>query len=145
MRELVPLLRKLVEAGAKENGRVFRIDRCSKAIEEYKAQMLGVLCSRHRPFVHYDEPPEDFQELSAAIEVTPSTWRLPLKAPGVVVHAWLSMGNWLLYIAEAPVSSVPDLCRAKDAEVERFLIDHEASVVIDSFHDDVSWVVGIAE
>jgi hypothetical protein len=56
---------------------------------------------------------------------------------------WLYLGNWQLYVADAPIRAIPDLCRASDAEVVRFMADNDVTAVIDSFHDNLSWVVGL--
>jgi hypothetical protein len=67
----------------------------------------------------------------------------PLAPLGSVVLSWLYMGNGQLYVAEGPIAAIPDLCRSSDDEVERFVVDSGVSVMTDSLHDDVSWVIGL--
>jgi hypothetical protein len=144
MRELLSILKRFEGPRVKGIGRVWRIDGSSTAIEECKTALLDAICSGTQPLVRYDEAPDAVPALKGTMEVTANTWRLPPRVPGSVVLAWLYMGNWQLYVADALIAEIPDLCRSSDSEVERFLSDSGVSVVIDSFHDDVSWVVGIA-
>lgn len=143
MHELVSILKRFEGARIRGNGGVWRIEGSSTAVEECKTLLLDAICSQSQPFVRYDEPPSEIPQLEGAAEVSVNTWRLPTRALGSVVLSWLYMGNWQLYVADAPVAAIPDLCRSSDVEVEQFVVDAGVSVVIDSFHDDVSWVVGL--
>jgi hypothetical protein len=125
------------------HGAIWRLDGSSRQAEACKADVLAAVCRSARPFVHYEDSPVGL--LEGAAEVVPGVWQLPLGASGPVVLEWLYMGNWQLYVRSEPLVEVPDLCRASDAEVEAFVRESGASVVIDSFHDDVSWVVACGD
>jgi hypothetical protein len=112
-------------------------------VEKCKLKILDAICSDVEPFVHYDGPPTQYPELSEVYEVAPHIWRLPKKAPAAVVLSWLHMGNWQRYVSDAPINQLRDLCRATDSEVEEFVRDSGVAIVIDSFHDDASWVVAV--
>ena len=143
MRELISILQRFEGSRVRGNGRAWRLEGSSADVEECKTKLLDAICSQSQPLVCYDESPVGIRELQDAGEVARGIWRLPARAPGSVVLSWLSMGNWQLYVAEAPIAAIPDLCRSPDDDVERFVVDTGVSVIIDSFHDDVSWVVGL--
>jgi hypothetical protein len=48
-----------------------------------------------------------------------------------------------------PTAGMPpalqDLARARPESVTRFVDEHRLEFVIDSFHDDVFWIIGLAE
>ena len=125
------------------NGAVWRIEGISSGVEQCKIELLDAICRHAQPFVHYNESPEGVSELDGSAEVAPDVWRPPLGAPGSALLGWLYLGNWQLYLRAEPLQQLPDLCRSTEAEVEAFLVQCGASVFIDSFHDDVSWVVGV--
>jgi len=140
---LIPILRRHEGANVRGRGPVWRIDGDSADVRACKVEVLDEVCRHTHPFVRYDEAPE-LGRTWIGVEVAPFTWRLHGPAPGAEVLDWLYMGNWQLYLAAGPIARIPDLIRAKDEDVEAFLTTNDVSLVIDSFHDDVSWVVGIA-
>jgi hypothetical protein len=129
--------------GIHGNGRVWRIEGLSSRVGRCKTKLLDVICTSARPFVHYEEGPEDIPELNAVVSIEPHVWRLPVGAPGRGLLKWLYLGNWQLYVRDEPLAVLPDLCRSTSAEVEAFIARSGVTVVIDSFHDDMSWVVGV--
>lgn len=141
--ELVTILEQFRSKRIRGRDGVWRIDGTSKEADACKLRLLDVVCTAARPFVRYDEPPAEQAALAAAAEVQPGTWQLPAGAPGAAVLEWLHMGNWQLCVAPAPLASIPDLCRASDAAVAQFVADSRVSLVIDAFHDDVLWVIGL--
>jgi hypothetical protein len=97
------------------------------------------------PFVHYEDAPPNDGILGSSEFAGPGVWRVPRGASGVELLRWLYMGNWQFYLAEKPLKSIPDLCRAKSGEVRAFLRRTKVLLVIDSFHDDNYWTVGVAQ
>lgn len=143
MHEWIAILERFEGRRVKRRGCVWRIEGVSAVVEECKTQLLDAICARSQPLVRFDEPPAGIPELQDVLEVARNTWRLPARSRGSVLLSWLSAGNWQLYVADAPVPEIPDLCRSSDAEVERFIVDTQIALIIDSFYDDVSWVVGL--
>jgi hypothetical protein len=140
---MTTLLSELLEANRGRGVRgVWRIEGSSERVERLKAQVLEAICRETQPFVHYEDPPVGLPGTVGATGCALGVWRLPLGASGGHLLSWLYLGNWQLYVRAQPLPSVPDLCRASDAEVQEFLAQSGTSVVIDSFHDDILWVVG---
>ncbi len=131
--------------GITQDSGVWRIDGTSREIEGLKAALLHSICEHSSPFVHYDEAPPGDGSLGSSEAAAPGVWRVPRGASGVQLMGWLYMGNWQLYLAEEPLESIPDLCRAKSGEVTAFLRSTKVVVMIDSFHDDDHWTVGVAQ
>lgn len=73
-------------------------------------------------------------------------WRVPADGALEATDAsrWLGLGNWTLYSAPTPAAgSPPDAARCGPAELLAWMRQQGVDVLIDSFHDDVSWVVGV--
>jgi hypothetical protein len=130
--------------GITRDSGVWRIDGTSEEIERLKAALLQTVCEHSSPFVHYDEAPPGEGLLASSEAAGPGVWHVPRGASGVQLLAWLYMGNWQLYLAESPMKPIPDLCRAKGSEVRAFLRNARVPLVIDSFHDDNHWTVGVS-
>jgi hypothetical protein len=131
--------------GVTQDSGVWRIEGTSREIEGVKAALLQSICEHTSPLVHYEEAPPGDGILGSSEVARPGVWRVPRGASGVELMRWLYMGNWQLYLAEKPLESIPDLCRAKVGEVTAFLRRTKVPLVIDSFHDDNHWTVGVAQ
>jgi hypothetical protein len=93
--------------------------------------------------VAYDEVPID-PELDEHIEkMGGKRFRLQGAAPVAAVRCWLADGNWQMLSFPAP-AELKDLVRATAEEVECFVSEHHLQFVIDSFHDNANWIVGLA-
>jgi len=125
-------------------GPVWRIDGAGTAVDHLKVRLLELVCADGAPFLHYDEDPPSQPELASVSVLEPGVFRLPTAIHGRALLEWLALGNWLLYIAPRRLTASMDLCRSSDDQVVAFLEHSGAKVVIDSFHDDVSWVVAVA-
>lgn len=68
---------------------------------------------------------------------------MPLGATGTDLSAWLYMGNWQLYSRREPLKELQDLCRASDEAVTSFVNEHGLLFIVDSFHDDGHWTIGL--
>jgi hypothetical protein len=106
--------------------------------------LLHSICQNESPFVHYDEPPDNDSLVTTLQPATLGQWRVRRGAAGSDLLQWLYMGNWQLYIADASVHSIPDLCRARTGQVRSFIKTSNVSLIIDSFHDDNHWTLGLA-
>lgn len=142
---LLEILESHKGRGMQGNGAVWRIEGTSSRVEQCKVELLESICRDAQPFVHYEEPPMSEPGLDGSAEVAPGVWQLPLGAAGPALLKWLYLGNWQLYVRPEPLPELPDLCRSTDIEVGTFVSQCEASVVIDSFHDDMSWVLGVRQ
>jgi hypothetical protein len=142
---LLEILESHKGRGVQGYGAVWRIEGTSSRVEQCKVELLEAICSDARPFVHYEEPPMGEPGLEGSVEVAQGVWQLPLGAAGSVLLKWLYLGNWQLYVRAEPLPQIPDLCRSTNVEVETFVSQCGASALIDSFHDDVSWVLGVRQ
>ena len=113
------------------------------SIEHFKQQLLETICLHSEPFVHYEEPPPSDSSLRGAKAISAGVWQVPPGATGADLLAWLYMGNWQLYLASEPIECIPDLCRSTAAQIRAFVQSSGVGLVVDSFHDDVSWSIGL--
>ena len=118
------------------------VDRCKREIlDAMLAARIPVLLS------HPDDP---------TAERIPGTWRragagawhLPtdLDLDDPATSHWLfALGNWRMYTAPRALEIAwPDPARLAPAALDAWLQSHGIDILIDSFHDDVSWVVAVA-
>jgi hypothetical protein len=138
---VVRLLQDSNLRGVTHSGATWRIDSTSAAAEKLKESVLGTACAKSSPFVHYDDPPPTHGRLASCESVGPGVWRVPQGSPGKELLDWLYMGNWQLYLAGGPLQELQDLARATTEVAESFVHENHISLIIDSFHDDVSWTV----
>jgi hypothetical protein len=142
---LLKILESHEGRGVQGNGAVWRIEGSSSRVEQCKRELLESICRDAQPFVHYEESPMGETGLEGSVEVAPGVWQLALGVSGPALLKWLYLGNWQLYVRAEPLREMSDLCRSTDIEVAAFVTQSEAKVVIDSFHDDVSWVLGVRQ
>jgi hypothetical protein len=124
-----------------EGASVWRVEGTSRRAQQYKASVLDTICRSHRAYVRYEENPEGFDGTD---QVEPQLWLLPFGVSGEAMLDWLYLGNWQLTVCASPPKENPDFCRSPDADVAEYVRKSGVRVVIDSFHDDVSWVIGAA-
>jgi hypothetical protein len=123
---------------------VWQIQGNTSSIEQFKRQLLETICVDSAPFVHYEEGPPNRSSLRGTKSVSMGIWQVPSGATGADLMEWLYMGNWQLYLSTEPLDRIPDLCRSTAAQVRVFVQSTGIGLVIDSFHDDVSWTIGLA-
>lgn len=126
-------------------GCVWELDGNSPEVERCKQELLTAICRECSPYVHYDDECPSTGTLSQSSFIRPGVWRVPRGATGNDLLSSLYMGNWQLYVAEEALPTLPDLCRASRSEIESFVRRSGVSLVIDSFHDNTSWSVGLAQ
>jgi hypothetical protein len=98
--------------------------------------------------VHPDNP-ADYEVIGEWVSAGLSTYRIPplldLEDPGTKQRLF-NLGNWQAYVAARPVESGwPDPARIAPTELVSWMSRTGLLVLVDSFHDDVSWVVAISE
>lgn len=143
--DLLTLLQQDTSGDVTGHGAVWRIAGNARAVQHCKSRLLGIICAQADIYIRYDEAPEAEPALARAQAIDRDTWWLPAPTAGADVQAWLQPGNWQLYVADRPLAEIPDLCRATDAEVAVFVRRAGVTVIVDSFHDDVAWVVGLGQ
>jgi hypothetical protein len=141
---------------------VWRIDGYSREIEELRNAILQEALSRTSGFVNYDDDPDDGLGVHPIrIRVDDSkkprwlparmwnpyrivAWEIPRATPVDALRGWLYTGNWQFYVADHYHAWFPDLCRGSYEFVAGFTEAANIELVIDSFHDDIEWTIGLA-
>ena len=142
---LTAILEKSKSRHLQGNGGVWCLDGNSREATRLKEELLQAICDEVSPVVHYDEDPPAEGSLGSSIKVARSAWRIPKGTKSPELLSWLYMGNWQLYVGPDVLTSLPDLCRSSRSEIESFVRQSQVVVVIDSFHDEVSWSIGLAQ
>jgi len=142
---MLDVLNSSTVRGLAGGGGVWRLDGTSAQVESLRERLLDLAARSSTVFVHYEGGKPDEPSLGEAQALSADLWRLPASATGRDLSSWLYMGNWHLYSREQPLAKVEDLCRADDAGVLNFVRASGVGFVIDSFHDDVQWTIGLAE
>ena len=141
---------------------VWRVDGISREIEELRDEILKEVLSRASGFVNYDdEPDDDLGVRPIRVRVDDSekpkwlparlwkpdrivAWEIPRGTPVDALREWLYTGNWQFYVANHYHAWFPDLCRGSYDFVAGFTEAADIELVIDSFHDDIEWTIGLA-
>jgi hypothetical protein len=121
--------------------RTQNVDRC-------KRRILETLLAVPEPvFIAHPDDPEDDEVPGEWLSAADGTWRLPrdLDLDHPNVKSWLhSLGNWVIYAAPQPATlPCPDTSTPCEPELIGWMTESAVSVVVDSFHDDDSWVVAL--
>lgn len=121
-----------------------------QALLRGKVAMLTALATHpNSAYLLHPDNPADSEVNEEWVRTGSSTYRIPplldLNDPGT--KQWLfNLGNWQAYVADRPVGNDwPDPARAAPKELVSWMSRTGLLVLIDSFHDDVSWVVAISE
>lgn len=127
----------------KGSSAVWRIQGNDHHADSLRTTLLGVAAGFHTVYVHYDDPPPIGTSLQGAKSVGPGIWMIPKHASSTDLAAWLYMGNWQMYASKAPLPALVDLARCDDAGVSGFVRDSGVSFIIDAFHDNTLWTIGL--
>ena len=129
-----------------EDGRVWELKSSYSAVEELRSQVLEhIVAARLRLVLAYDEDAPDQPELAAHVFADGAgAFEIRGQPPVSALRDWLSYGNWQLMSPQLP-PALQDLARARPESVARFVDDHGLEFVIDSFHDDLEWIIGLAQ
>ncbi len=125
------------------SGNVWRLDGNDRGAEQLRQSLLSVASRFPSVHVHYDGGAPSERSLRGAKQVATDVWQVPLGATGSDLSAWLSMGNWQLYSRREPLNELQDLCRASDEAVAFFVNKHDLLFIVDSFHDNGHWTIGL--
>jgi hypothetical protein len=128
-----------------EDGRVWELKGSHSDVEQLRFGVLQHVLAARLPLVlAYDEEAPDLPPLAAHVFADGGgAFEIRGEPPVGALRAWLSYGNWQLMSPELP-PKLQDLARARPESVARFVDDHGLEFVIDSFHDDVVWIIGLA-
>jgi hypothetical protein len=126
-------------------GYVWRLDGQDRETLSLRRSLLSTAILTQRVFVHYDGDSPDGLTLAGTKEVEPQVWELAPQASADDLSRWLYMGNWQLYSKDEPLQVIPDLCRASDLRVAGFVDRAGIDFIIDSFHDDDHWTIGVRQ
>jgi len=117
-------------------------------VDAVKRKLLEMVIRTGMSVIHHPDSPQEEQLpgtwLAGRLR---HSWRVPpdLNLAEESVAYWLfSLGNWVICAPEATLDPPIDLARAPVTELLAWLEAQRADIVIDSFHDDVSWVVLLA-
>lgn len=141
--DLLSLLKAGTANGLTGEGPVWRLDGVDRGAEALRESFLATAARFPTVYVHYDGERPDEPTLQGTTSVVPNVWLLPAGASGKDLSSWLYMGNWQLYARREPLRELRDLCRTEDAGVSRFVRDSAVTFIIDSFHDDTHWTIGL--
>jgi hypothetical protein len=141
--ELAALLKASSAPKLKGVGQVWRLDGTDRRAEELRESFLALAARIPSVFVHCDGGQPEEPSLKAATQVARDVWCLPSAATAQDLSAWLYMGNWQLYARKEPLTELRDLCRADDAGVRLFVREAGVSFIVDSFHDNAHWTIGL--
>ncbi len=115
-----------------------------EAITGCRRELLScLLACQERVFLMH-EPPRDWEVPGEWQPASELTWLVPLefKLEHPAIKYWLSIGNWTFYSAPAPAEgNWPDPSRCGAADLLAWMSSRSVHALIDSFHDDASWVV----
>jgi hypothetical protein len=121
-----------------------------QALLRSKVEILTALATHpSSAYLLHPDNPADYEVNGEWVCTKSSTYRMPpllnLDDPGT--KKWLfNLGNWQAYVTDRPVESGwPDPARVAPKELVSWMSRTGLLVLIDSFHDDVSWIVAISE
>ena len=121
-----------------------------QALLRSKVAMLTALATHPgSAYLLHPDNPADYEVNGAWVSAGSNTYHIPplldLDDPGT--KQWLfNLGNWQAYVADKPVESGwPDPARVTPTELLSWMSRTGLLVLVDSFHDDVSWLVAISE
>jgi hypothetical protein len=143
--EILDVLNATQVRGLAGSGGVWRLNGIAAQYESIRERLLSIAARSSPLFVHYDGDKPDGPSLAETVALAENVWRLPALASGRDLNSWLYMGNWQLYSRETPLTKLEDLCRADADGVMRFVQSTGVRFVIDSFHDNIQWTIGLAD
>jgi hypothetical protein len=105
---------------------------------------MNILLSSQEPIYLMHELPQDWEVPGNWQLTNEGTWLVPpdFNWDDPAVQSWLAVGNWQLYSAPAPAEgNWPDPARCRAGDLLAWMKTRSVRALIDSFHDDTSWVV----
>jgi hypothetical protein len=127
-------------------GRVWELNGSHAGVEQVRSKILEHILAARLPLVlAYDEDSPNEPALAAHVFADGAgAFQIRAQPPLTAIRDWLGYGNWQLMSPHLP-PALQDLARARPESVARFVDDHGLQFVVDSFHDDVMWIIGLAQ
>jgi hypothetical protein len=117
-------------------------------VNAIKHRILRALSASGTAVIYHHESPEA-EQLPGRWSPAEHTgaWRVPadIDLTNPAVDHWLfDLGNWMMCSPDAHLGQPPDIARAPASRLLTWAQQRGIDVIVDSFHDDVSWVVILA-
>jgi hypothetical protein len=118
-----------------------------KHVEQAKLEILRLVASTSTAVIVHPDPPAE--------HVLPGTWTPTPVSRGsfvpsdldltddVLTHWLFALGNWTVFSNSHVPKRYPDLFRSPVSGSLAWMDDSGHDVVIDSFHDDMAWVIAL--
>jgi hypothetical protein len=119
-----------------------------EAVASCRRELLTTLLeSDGSNFLSHHEPPQEYEAPGNWQPAGEATWLVPadFNVDDSVVKRWLFvLGDWCLYKGLRPLErGGPDVFRCSAREVVAWMSANSLWALIESFHDDASWVVAL--
>ena len=120
----------------------------AQSLAECKRELLhSMIQSSDGAFLKHADDPTENGVPGEWQAVAPRTWRIPpdIDLDHPATSHWLfDLGNWQCYVCASPIDeSRMDPARSSSEALLAWMAHARIQVLVDSFHDDVSWVVAI--
>ena len=114
-------------------------------VDTVKVRLLETMARTGTAIIHHpDSPREEKLPGEWIAGQQPNAWHVPLdlNLGDESISYWLfDLGNWTILAPDVVTTRLPDFASANAAAALSWVDEQHIQVVIDSFHDDVSWVV----
>jgi hypothetical protein len=118
-----------------------------EAVDACRRELLNALLGSPGAVFLMHEPPQEYEVPGAWQRAGEGTWFVPphFNFDHPTVEYWLfALGNWRLYQAPAPAEGDwPETFRCAAAELLAWMRARSVKALIESFHDDIAWVVAL--
>jgi hypothetical protein len=114
------------------------------AVAACRRELISRLLACQDPLFLIHESPQDYGIPGEWRLASEATWTVPadFNPNQAAVESWLSLGNWTFYTAPNPAErDWPDPSRCSALDLLVWMKTNSVKALIDSFHDDVTWVV----
>lgn len=143
--EISDALRSVAAGAVKRRGhsdRVWEIDGDSVAQVALKATILRISIESGATLL-YDEPLDDAKLAETLVDLGSGQYRLTAATSLASLADWLYLGNWQIVLPSCPGTTI-DAARATEAVICQYLDSNGLKLLVDSFHDDIEWVVALS-
>ena len=117
-------------------------------VDALKVRLLEIVVRTGSAMIHHPDSPREEKLPGEWREgPQPQTWHVPadLDLADDSIASWLlTLGNWVMLAPDVETTRLPDFARAPIPTVLSWVDEQAIELVIDSFHDDISWVVVLA-
>ena len=144
---ILPLLREHPSGNLRstERDRVWQLKGFKADINALRTQLLATALKCAEPLLLvYDEELDEPELEPEVVATTAGVFELNPDVSVDALRRWLEPGNWRIFSPAMP-SSAMNLAIAKPRELTTFMDEHGLNLIIDSFHDDITWTVVLAD